>query len=165
MIAGGGPTVDFIRELDRTHGLGEARAHNLALHALDFTANLLASLLPGNLRVVGSLGAVRSAWSDRAIPILAPRRFLSEIDRHGADPLPESWDVTSDAIAARVAVNLGAECLVLLKSAPLTHGVTCREAARLGVVDPIFPRVARALSRVEYLNLREESLPARPLPP
>jgi 5-(aminomethyl)-3-furanmethanol phosphate kinase len=165
IIAGGGPTVEFIRELDRIHGFGEARAHDLALHALDFTANLLASLLPGNLRIVDSLGAVGSAWNDRALPILAPRRFMTEIDRHGPDPLPEGWDVTSDSIAARVASNLGAKCLILLKSAALPPETTRLEAARLELVDPVFPRVSPEIARVEYLDLRGSPFHSRVIPP
>jgi acetylglutamate kinase len=96
---------------------------------------------------------------------LAPRRFITEIDRQGANPLPEGWDVTSDAIAARVAAHMQADCLVLLKSAPLPLGATRRDAARLGLVDPIFPRAAEAISRVEYVNLRGDSIESCPLLP
>jgi hypothetical protein len=62
--------------------------------------------------------------------------------------------VTSDAIAARIAVYLQARSLVLLKSASLPQGVTLEDAARMGLVDSVLPSVARSISQVEYINLR-----------
>ena len=69
--------------------------------------------------------------------------------------MPASWDVTSDSIAARIAAGLHASRLVLLKSASLPPGADRAEAARLGLVDPVFPSVARELKIVEYVCLRE----------
>jgi len=166
LIAGGGPAADLIRGLDRIHGLGDQTAHLLALHALDLTAILLASLLPGS-SPVDRIEALSTAWDAGVVPILVPRPILSAIDRSGSgfDPLPASWDVTSDTIAARVAVYLEAECLILLKSASLPVGTSRAAAAQLGLVDPILPVVARALPRVAYLNLREPAAELEDLPP
>jgi aspartokinase-like uncharacterized kinase len=164
VIAGGGPSVDVIRALARIHGLDDLRAHQLALDALDLTAILLATLLPGSL-VVDRIDSLAAAWDARSIPILAPRRCLDELDRTGTDPLPASWDVTSDAIAARLAAALSADCLILLKSTSLPAQATRRDAARLGLVDPILPGAARSLARVEYVNLREQPMRARLLLP
>jgi aspartokinase-like uncharacterized kinase len=164
LIAGGGPAADLVRALDRIHGLGDLSAHQLALHALDLTAILLAALVPGSI-VVDRIELLPDAWNARSIPILAPRHTLSEIDRRERDPLEASWDVTSDAIAARIAGHLEAQCLVLLKSAPLPPAATRRDAARLGLVDPMLPAVARSLARVEYLNLRETLVDPQLLPP
>jgi aspartokinase-like uncharacterized kinase len=163
LIAGGGPAADLVRALDRIHGLGDEVAHRLALRALDLTAFLLAALLPGSLPV-DRIEAISEAWNAAVIPVLAPRRILSEIDRSGRDHLPASWDVTSDAIAARIAVHLKADRLILLKSAPLPPGATRDDASRLGLLDPMLPEVARALARVEYLNLREPALEPEQLP-
>lgn len=44
--------------------------------------------------------------------MLAPSQWLS-----AADELPHTWDVTSDSLAAYLAMLLGAERLVLVKSA------------------------------------------------
>jgi aspartokinase-like uncharacterized kinase len=164
LIAGGGSAVDVLRTLDRVHGLGDVPAHHLALQALDLTATILAALIPGTL-VVDRLGALPDAWGARSIPILAPRRSIIEIDRARPDPLPASWDVTSDSIAARLADHLGARCLILLKSAALPNGASRGDAARLGLVDPILPATARSIPRIEYLNLREPALEPSLLPP
>jgi aspartokinase-like uncharacterized kinase len=152
VLVGGGPAADFIRALDRRFALGDRAAHDLALHSLDLTAHALAALLPG-LVVVDELSALDRAWSRAETPVLAPRRVLDAI---GPPHLPASWSVTSDAIAARLAVHLGAAELVLLKSTPLPPGIDRRAAAALGLVDPLFPDVSRYLPRVVYVNLRAD---------
>jgi 5-(aminomethyl)-3-furanmethanol phosphate kinase len=163
LIAGGGPAANVVRALDRVHGLGDQTAHRLALHAMDLTAIILAELLRGTV-VVQSLDTLRGVCSSGSIPIVAPRLILDEIERSGKDCLPASWDVTSDTIAAWMALHIGADRLILLKSAPLPAGTTRLEAARLGLVDPMLPIVARPLPRVEYLNLREHACQPRLLP-
>jgi len=164
LIAGGGRTVDVVRALDQIHGLGDECAHQLALHALDLTAIILAALVPGST-LVDRIDSLAGAWNARSIPILAPRKSINEFDRTGTDPLPASWHVTSDAIAARLAVAMGADCLILLKSAPLPAKASRQDAVRLGLVDPMLPAVARSLARVEYVNLRERAPNPRPLLP
>jgi len=162
LIVGGGTAADLVRTLDAARGLGDETAHRLALRALDFTAELLAALLPGS-RVTRRLDELPSIHRSGLRPILAPRLHLEEVDERRPDRLPFSWDVTTDSIAARIAETLRAERLVLLKSASAAEGMTRGEAARSGLVDAIFPEAARALSRVEVVNLRRQSLESRPL--
>jgi aspartokinase-like uncharacterized kinase len=163
LIAGGGPAADWIRSLDQIHKLGNVAADRLAVNSLDLTARFLAELLPGSL-IVDRLEMMISARDRRAITILSPRHILAETERRGAGRLPASWDVTSDAIAARIAVHLEARTLVLLKSARLPEGATREDAARLGLVDPMLPSVARLIPQVEYVNLRSQPIDCRLLP-
>ncbi|WZP00001.1 uridylate kinase [Isosphaeraceae bacterium EP7] len=156
LIVGGGPAADFVRTLDLVHGLGEPAAHALALHALDLTAHALASMMPG-LVVVDRLDLLESARASGRIPVLAPRRFLDDEDRDSTDPLPHDWSVTTDTIAARLAVRLDASCLLMLKSAPAPVPTTRSEAARLGLVDTAFEKTAASLGRVCYRNLRDDN--------
>lgn len=79
---------------------------------------------------------------------------MSEIERRGAVPLRASWDATSDTIAAWIAAHLEARSLVLIKSTSVPRDATREDAARLGVVDPMFPLAARSIPRVEFVNLR-----------
>lgn len=157
LIAGGGPAADVVRELDRAHGLGEERSHQLALRALDLTAHLLAALVR-DLHVVDYETEFVPVWQSGYIPVLAPRRLLDEDDKESAEPLAHNWEVTSDAIAARVADRMHARALILLKSAPLLHGTSREDAARLGLVDPVFPAAARRIERVVYVNLRAPTI-------
>jgi aspartokinase-like uncharacterized kinase len=53
---------------------------------------------------------VSTALASRRIPVLAPYAWLRR-----ADPLPHSWEVTSDSIAAWIARAIGASRLVLVK--------------------------------------------------
>jgi aspartokinase-like uncharacterized kinase len=51
-----------------------------------------------------------TALASQRIPVLAPYVWLRR-----ADPLPHSWEVTSDSIAAWIAHAIGASRLVLVK--------------------------------------------------
>jgi aspartokinase-like uncharacterized kinase len=153
LMAGGGLAADLIRTMDQIHGLGDERAHRLAIDALDLNARILAAILPGCLVVEGP-EELHLACDHGQIAVLAPSRFLEELDDRRPDPLPASWDVTSDSIAARIAVGLNASRLVLLKSACLPPGAGRADAAKLGLVDPFFPVAARELTIVEYICLR-----------
>ena len=162
LIVGGGKAADFVRTLDAIHEFGDEAAHRLAMHAMDFTAELLARLLPGS-RVVHRLLELPSTWHAGWRPILAPRIYLEEVDERHSDRLAFSWDVTSDTIAARVAVALKAGRVILLKSVSASDGMTRREAADAGLVDPCFPDASKPLERVEIVAFREESLEFRSL--
>ena len=153
LVCGGGRFADAVRDLDRTHGLGEGRSHALALRALDLTAHVLADLLPGS-EVVADRDAIDSCLQRGRVPILAPRRFLDRDDAR-PDALAHAWTTTTDAIAARLAVRLGAGGLLLLKSVSLPPGSSLADAARLGLVDPEFPRAARDLGGVRFRNARD----------
>lgn len=154
LIAGGGPAADVVRNLDRIHRIGDEMAHHLALQAMDLSALLLSAIV-GGVHRVDSLECVAGVWANGLVPVLAPFRTVCAIDEAEPDPLPMSWDVTSDTIAAWIAAYVKAHRLILLKSASLGRHVRLNDAARAGLVDPVFPDAARALPRVEYLNLRD----------
>jgi aspartokinase-like uncharacterized kinase len=149
LVPGGGTTTDVIRALDRCHGLGEAVSHDLALRALTLNAWFLAALLMGDVPVLNAC-RIRT-WS--GIALLDAEAFCKE--REVADGLPACWAATSDSIAARAAVVLGAEELVLLKSTDAIEIEDWTEAARRGLVDPLFPGVlAGSTMTVRIVNIR-----------
>jgi aspartokinase-like uncharacterized kinase len=131
LVPGGGAAADLVRDLDRCHGLGEETAHGLALQALSVTARFLHALLPGCYLVADAHGMPPGAG---ALAVLDPHPFVLA-DEGVPGCLPHSWDVTSDAIAARAAVVAGARRLVLLKSVTNPPGLTWEEAGRHGLVD------------------------------
>jgi aspartokinase-like uncharacterized kinase len=152
LVPGGGPTVDAIRRLDAVHTLGEEASHWLALQALSVNAHFLASLLP-DVPVVET-----PHTSPFSVAVLSPWPFLRD-DEGRAGCLPHHWDVTSDSVAARAAVLLGATELVLLKSVtiPLPPDGDWRDASCRGWIDGYFPQVVcqRPELRVRAVNLRE----------
>jgi 5-(aminomethyl)-3-furanmethanol phosphate kinase len=154
LVAGGGAFADLIRTMDHIHALGDQKAHKLAIRSLDLTAVLLAGLLPGSA-VVHRPEDLQACAQRGQVPILSPRRMLEEVDDHGLNPLPATWDVTSDSIAARLAVLLGARRLTLLKSVGHSSNIGRGEAARLALVDAMFPQVSSPLEIVELVCLRD----------
>ncbi len=164
LVVGGGPVVDIVRRVDKSHTLGDQHAHDLAVRCLDLTAAMLGAMLPRS-RVVDRLDAIPATWIDGVTPILSPRPVLEVMDQSGEEPLPASWEVTSDSIAARIAAHSNVGCLVLLKSAHLPEGASQETAVKLGLVDARFPEFARAIARVEYLNLRQRGAETQVLTP
>ena len=78
---------------------------------MDQYAHLLAERIDG-AALVEEPGAIGGALDAGRIAVLAPSRWL-----RAADPLPHSWDATSDSVAAFVAGALDARRLVLVKPA------------------------------------------------
>ncbi len=130
VIPGGGPFADAVRDVGERHPLSEDDAHWMAILGMDQYAMLLTSRMQG-AELVYRPGEIARAHQRHQVPVLAPYRWLRE-----ADPLPHSWDVTSDSIAAWVASEVGAKWLILIK--PDAHDA-------LTVVDRYFDR-ARAPS-------------------
>lgn len=125
VVPGGGPFAEVVRERCRRLQIDDDTAHWMAILGMDQYAHALASRIRGaalverERNIPGALAAGR-------IPVLAPYHWLRV-----ADPLPHSWDVTSDSIAAWFAGALGATRLILLKP-------TAGDPVQLA--DPYFPR-------------------------
>jgi aspartokinase-like uncharacterized kinase len=141
LVPGGGPTTNVVRDLDRRHGLGEEAAHWLALRALGLNAHFLNQLVPKS-EVVEGVTACPVVWRRRKAAILDPHAF-ARADEGLPGCLPHRWSVTSDSLAARVAVVAGAWRLILLKSVTVPAGLDWAEAGRRGLVDECFAEVLR----------------------
>ena len=111
IVPGGGPFADAVRAVDRQLGLSETTAHWLAIAAMDQYAEVIAERL-GRTSLIEDPRDIGTAIDAGCVPVLRPSRWLRD-----ADPLPHSWDVTSDSIAAWVAGQLGARQLILVKPA------------------------------------------------
>ena len=81
----------------------------MAILAMDQYAHLLADRFSGS-RLADDLDALREACRGE-VWILAPYRWMKR-----TDPLPHSWDATSDSIAVVAAAALGAHELLLVKA-------------------------------------------------
>ena len=129
IVPGGGPFADAVRDVDRRLHLSDDAAHWMAILAMDQYAHLIASRVPG-ASVVERPDAIVAALHDGRLPVIAPSAWLRDVD-----PLPHSWDVTGDSIAAWIAGEMGASSLVLVKP-PHAHGER--------IVDAQFARVLPA---------------------
>ena len=112
VLPGGGPFADAVRQMLERVKIGEDAAHWMAVLGMDQYAHALAARLPEAALVDGE-GGIAAALQATRLPVLAPYRWL-----RAADPLPHSWEVTSDSIAAWLAGQLHARRVVLIKPAP-----------------------------------------------
>ena len=126
VVPGGGPFADHVRDLERRIGLTDEAAHWMAILAMNQYAHLIVARMIG-ARLVHSSREIASALDAGQVPVLAPYQWMRE-----TDPLPHSWDITSDSISAWVAGQVGASRLVVVK-APGASGSD--------LVDPCFARV------------------------
>ncbi len=153
IVGGGGRTADIVREWDRAFSLTAVAAHRLAIRAMALNEELLLHLWPEASAAVDRDSA-EAAWQDGRSVILRTDTFLSSEQSVRDDSLPATWEVTSDSIAAWVAIHWPASRLVLLKSTGPPPG--CREAQDSGAIDGYFPRLLPALKEVCWCNLRDE---------
>jgi len=109
VVPGGGPFADAVREMFRRIKISDDAAHWMAVLGMDQYAHALADRMTG-APLVTDRAEIDRALDAGKLPILAPYRWL-----HAADPLPHSWEVTSDSLSAWIAGSLGAKRLVLIK--------------------------------------------------
>jgi aspartokinase-like uncharacterized kinase len=137
VVPGGGSLADEVRRVDRRVGLGDSAAHWMAILAMDQYGYLLQRLAPGAI-----LTRSRRELTPGRLNVLAPSAWLLR-----ADPLPHSWEVTSDSIAAWIARRFRVRRLLLVKHvdgfiapnlSPRARGAAL--AALGDVVDPYFAR-------------------------
>ena len=153
LLVGGGPTADVVREWDRRHRLGDQRSHDLAVAAMGLNARFVKSLLPAAEWATkrNSIGRPRAGGR---VAVLDPQAVFDEAERQAAVRLPRSWDVTSDSLAAFLAIEWGARAIVLVKSTPRPGRKNVLEAARRGLVDKHFPELAPRIPVIAWVNLR-----------
>src|SRR5262249_29402905 len=121
LVPGGGAMADLVRDFDRCHNLGEAISHDLALRSLTMKAWVLAALLRRTaLDNVPVCNPLTSPLTDR-VNLLDAHAFWVSDACTNPGALPACWDATSDSVAARAAVVLGASELVLLKSVTIAQ--------------------------------------------
>lgn len=116
IVPGGGLFADAVRRADESFGLGDDAAHWMAILGMEQYACYLQDKTCA--KVTNSIDELSCGVS-----ILFPYRLLKE-----EDPLPHSWDVTSDTIAAWIAKQTEA---LFIKATDvdgiLIEGKLCRE--------------------------------------
>ena len=158
VVPGGAAFADAVREHDKRLALRAATTHRMAILAMEQFGWLLSDLIPGAVPC-SDLGVAQAASARPGTPILLPAALLA------GDPLPASWRVTADSIAAWVAGAGHAGRLVLVKPVaglyrdwpadgePVTRLsvgelAELRATGRAAGVDPHLPEALRA-ARVE----------------
>jgi aspartokinase-like uncharacterized kinase len=156
LIAGGGRMAEQIREIDRARKLNAEAVHWACIGLLTASARLLAAILPES-RLVERINVLQQlvARPGNEVLVFAVEEFLRNQKNASAGfDLPAGWEVTSDSIAASLAVTLQASELVLLKSTDLPARLTRGSAADAGLVDAYFPIASQCLPAIRWVNLR-----------
>lgn len=138
VVVGGGPVVDGLRLVDAAQPLPAHLMHALAIEAMGVTARLVAAAT--GLAVTSAPRAMEGATV-----LDVPRWWAAS---RAGSRLPAGWEVTSDSIAATVAIEAAAT-LVLAKRVPPPVPDLGALAAR-GWVDAHFPTVAAGLVGITW---------------
>ena len=157
IVVGGGSFVDQVRSWSERYPLEEETAHWMCVRAMAITASLLHQRLPGTSLVQEwvNLKQQLAEGSPFAPQVFSVESFLRSVEPGLAGtPLPCSWDVTSDSIAARIAEVLAARELVLCKSISQDADTSWHDQAKAGHVDTYFPVIAAKIASIRWLNLR-----------
>ncbi len=142
LVPGGGSFANTVRKFQADTGITDEYAHRMALLAMEQFACYLTALAPG-LQTVDSLDSIHDCLAENGIALWLPCKMVCS-----ASSLPASWDITSDSLAAWLALELGADSLTLVKSVRLPQSYSgWHDLAGLGLVD----------AYIEYL-LRQEDL-------
>ena len=134
VVPGGGAFADCVREEQRRLGFSDRAAHRMALLAMEQYAMILADLQPA-LTPCATAEEMSDALRRETVPVWLPSAMAL------ADPaIAESWDVTSDSLAAWLARRIRARRLVLIKSMPAPPALEPQALADLAAVDRAFPK-------------------------
>lgn len=150
VVPGGGPFAEAVRGLQAHWGFPDGPAHRMAVQAMGMYGLALHALAP-TLPVASSVSAVASAtrsviWAPAAAELLG---------------LAENWQVCADAIALWLAQQLGAQGVILLKSAPPPQPAhSALDLAALGYLDAAFPELLGAADCPAFWTLPADLLRA-----
>ncbi|MDC0936778.1 hypothetical protein OAS39_10870 [Pirellulales bacterium] len=156
LIAGGGVLVEQIRALHAVRAIDNEASHWMCIDLMSVTAHLLHDRLP-EVWLEEDDGQLCRRIGFQDCTIFGPARWLRHAEpRLPGYRLPIGWPTTSDAIAGRLAVVLGADELVLMKSASPPEGAAGDIAAlaRCGYVDDTLPHLAGELPPLRCVDLR-----------
>lgn len=158
LVCGGGDAADVVRRWHETHALDEEQSHWLAMESIRLNQRLLLTLMP-ELELVSNRIAADAAWTRGRVPLLDLMSFvgIEESQAERGTALPHTWGVTSDSLAAWVAIRWPAGRFVLLKSVGLpdaTDQWSLQAAADAGFLDQHFPKLEPQLPPTFWCDLR-----------
>lgn len=100
VVPGGGRFADVVRDFDKRFTLSSEVSHRMAILGMDQFGLLLSQIIPNSCATY-LLSDAKQLSEIGVVPIFLPSRLMFQ-----EDPLENSWNVTSDSIAAYVASRL-----------------------------------------------------------
>lgn len=139
VVPGGGPFADAVRSAQSRMGFDDKAAHHMAVLAMEQYGRALVSL-NSLLSTADSVDAIRRDLANGRVPVWMPARMVL-----GATDIAQSWDATSDSLAAWLVGRIGADRLFLIKHVEFRSGpARCEDLAAMGIIDKGFARYLRA---------------------
>ncbi len=132
IVPGGGMFAEQVRIAQGLCRFDDVAAHRMAILAMQQMALLMHSLQPG-FAIVDKLESMRSAWQIHRVLIWSP-----QVDQLDSGGVSASWDISSDSLAAWLAGQIGADELLLVKSASIADAATLPVLQQQGIVDAAF---------------------------
>ena len=155
LVAGGGALVEQVRQWHHLQPLSDEAAHWMCVDLMTVTAHMLHDRLP-EIPLIEDDRLLCQRVGDRGCTIFGPANWLRHSEHYlPGKKLPSNWEVTSDSIAARLAIVLQAFELVLLKSALPVAEADLQELACKGYVDPGFADLEHEMPLTKFVNLRD----------
>ncbi len=159
LVPGGGPWADEVRAAHKREGFDDFVEHRMALLAMEQYGKVLAGMR-AILVPASNIAQIQEALRNGQVPVWMPYEMIA------AEPSsPESWDVTSDSLAAWLAKQVHARALLLVKSLEL-NGPQQRieELVRRGYVDAAFGELtSRVDCRIVLLGRGDQQAAERML--
>jgi aspartokinase-like uncharacterized kinase len=137
IVPGGGDFADQVRLAQHHWSFDDTTAHAMAILAMQQMALLFKGLKP-NFKIADSVADINQTPLNSHPVIWSPA--IAELNRAG---VTASWDITSDSLAAWLAISLSADELVLVKSAAIDSNLNLPELAERGLIDRAFPETAK----------------------
>jgi aspartokinase-like uncharacterized kinase len=148
-VVGGGNRADQVRQWEQRFALEVTESHWNCIEMMEVNSVMVASWFSNWVWI--------DEFDELSRPsgpvVFATKKWLLNLQ----PPLPESWEVTSDSVAAQLASELKAKELVLLKSAEPPGGAGIESLVESGYLDKYFPVVAAGQS-VRLVNLRARAM-------
>lgn len=156
VVVGGGDRVELVRQA--RDQWDDETAHWHCLELMDVNAREVSEVWPEVIllqRWSEMMAPCRPEVACRSVALVQAARLLRHLPARARrrEELPMGWHVTSDSVAAYIAVLLEADELVLLKSSEAQRATPAEWAAD-AYVDAFFPQLARHLRRITCVNLR-----------
>ena len=108
VVPGGGEFADTVRSINQRFNLSDKIAHRMAILGMDQYGLLLFNLMPNSLPI-NDIAKIWDVLDSRKLAVFLPSSFMEK-----EDPLENSWNVTSDAIAVYLAGRLSIKKVLLV---------------------------------------------------
>jgi aspartokinase-like uncharacterized kinase len=150
IVPGGGAFANQVRLAQHRWQFDDKTAHRMAILAMQQMA-LLIKGLKGDFSIASSVTDIRKQLQQQEIVIWSPD--IVELDNAA---IKESWDITSDSLAAWLAKELSASELILVKSAIIDANLSLQQLAIQDMIDQGFcDFVKQATFKIKVINQQD----------